>query len=126
LNNPGTIRTDSFVNQGGTLNGNPPVLLGAGPNLRIAHLSVSARHLSAEAGPSAQLRLQTLAVSLECRGLPRQHFDVETSSDLVNWAAVPSTCSEISPGVFHVEMTITSANLNFLRLHLRQKQPAPF
>ena len=112
LNNPGTLRASVFVNNGGTIIGNPPVAL-APPALRIDDVQVSGATAEARAsgatGATREVRLFWTAPA-------GARFIVERSTDLSGWTKVGAAITESVPGTYVAVVTSTGPSGSFYRL----------
>jgi hypothetical protein len=118
LNNPGTVRVGAFVNNGGTINGNPPVMLSLGPTLlRIDQLQVMGQSAGATGLHGDVATGRTLV--LKWRAAPGDRFVVESSQNLQTWAEDAWTIIETSPGTFEATLPADQAGPRFYRLRRR-------
>ena len=114
-----------FVNNGGTIVGNPPVISGPGlktllPALRIVRMTFvegTAPHLAGRKEHPVNSRRMTL----ECLGASGQPVVVETSTDLRGWSATSADVQETQPGRYRATLTIIGNGPIFFRVS--QKQP---
>jgi hypothetical protein len=112
LENPGTIRVGAFVNNGGTIIGNAPIV-GAG-DLRIEAISL----VSAQGDPSLEGLGETPAASvvLRWRGQPGGAFVVEGSPDMRSWSSVSAVIQETPPGFYSGTLSKAAGENRFFRL----------
>jgi hypothetical protein len=117
LNNPGTVRVGQFVSNGGTINGNPPVLLAPSPApLRIEQIGL-ADTTGETVGPGdVGAAGSSQMVVLKWRAAPGGRFVVQSSNDLRNWADLPAVILESSAGVFQATLQAEGARVRFYRL----------
>jgi hypothetical protein len=113
LNNPGTLRVGAFVDNGGTLIGNSPVVIGP----------QSVRIDSIELIPGSPSLLQpqsrapgALTIILRWQAAPGQRFTIEASSDLMAWREIASDIAEIDPGVYQARLTVAGWPDGFFQL----------
>jgi hypothetical protein len=97
LNNPGTVRVGAFIDNGGTIVGNAPVLMSFAPS----SIFIGGLDLGETAQPGAP---RVMAVSqpgdlvLCWKGPAEGLFVIESSSNLFLWVEVPVTIVEETPG----------------------------
>jgi hypothetical protein len=117
LNNPGTVRVGQFVSNGGTINGNPPVLLAPSPApLRIEQIGL-ADTTGETVGPGeVGAAGSSQMVVLKWRAAPGGRFVVQSSNDLRTWADLPAVILESSAGVFQATLQAEGARVRFYRL----------
>ena len=115
INNPGAISAGSFVNNGGVINGNAPDSNGL-VVLRITRVAVVGPTPQSQVRNPSTATPRPRTVSLECQGLPGHTFTVETSLDLRQWQPIAAECTETSPGVFRVSVSVPDADRRFFRL----------
>ena len=117
LNNSDTIRVGVFVNNGGQINGSPPVVVGpAAQPLRIDHIQLS---LPVSNGPApAPAASSPGTVTLAWRAVPGTHFFIEASSGLKRWVELPATVIETKPGVFQATVVLNNSRVQFYRLRI--------
>jgi hypothetical protein len=85
LNNPGTLRVGAFVNNGGSIIGNAPVVIGLGPTgLQIVITGTLTDASSASLQSDGSATVPREAVLSWFSGRARR-FVVEISNDLVQW-----------------------------------------
>jgi len=114
LNNPGTVRVGSFLNNGGTVNGNTPIILGGAAlqAVRITQIElidrsrVSVQHLPSFEAPAV------LSWSTE----PRRNFAIQISHDLVHWHPHLAAVLETSPGFYQSYVTVLVHQPCYFRL----------
>ncbi|MCL4177942.1 MAG: Ig-like domain-containing protein [Verrucomicrobia bacterium] len=113
INNPGTLRVGEFIDNGGTLIGNPPLVIGP----------QSVRIDSIELIPGSPLLLQprshlpgALTVILRWQAAPGQSFNIEASSDLMAWTDIAADIAEIEPGVYQARLTVAGWPDGFFQL----------
>jgi hypothetical protein len=111
LNNPGTVQVQAFVNNGGTINGNAPIVIGGRPDVVIESISVPA-----DSTAQARGGLGGAAVQLEFRGPPGAAFAVETSPDFRAWTRTAADIEEITPGRYRATLTGPRPSICFFRL----------
>jgi hypothetical protein len=113
INNPGTLRVGSFVNNGGTINGNPPVALSGVRIERIAldfSGSIAPQRLTRSAGSSGVL--------LEWRGPSGQRFSVESADTIGTWRSRQVEVIEFSSGRYRAIVPWTGGGRAFYRVQL--------
>jgi hypothetical protein len=109
LNN-GTITATAFVNNGGTIVGNPPVA--------AAPLAIS---LVKGASEAKAIGSAPAEVVLRWRGPVGHAFQVQSSGDLRSWTAVSTTVREVIPGHYEARISFSpSAARHFYRVVLGQ------
>ena len=118
LNNAGTLRVGAFQNNGGTVIGNAPQILGLASQLiQILSLEFSTRR-----NQSAELDRQSLnhPATLQWSGPPGAQYEIETSADLFAWIAIETPATELSPGSFQARLgsDFTAQPRRFLRVRL--------
>ena len=116
LNNPGTVQVGAYENDGATVNGNAPILLGPTglviSNLRLAlGPGLAPMVKSSVDAPGTELILTWL-------GPPVARFGVESSSDLVHWTSVSAVVYGTTPGRFQANLGPASQGQVFYRLHI--------
>jgi hypothetical protein len=117
LNNPGTVRVAQFVNNGGTINGNPPLLLVPGPSpLRIERILLA--DSAAGGGGAGEVRPagSGQVVVLKWRATPGERFGIESTTDLRTWTDLAAVVSETGPGSFEAALPAEGVALRFYRL----------
>jgi hypothetical protein len=115
LNNPGTLRVGAFVNNGGTVNGNAPVVIGLSPSsLRINTVRFERGPASTEA--AMQNARPTLQVVITWQAADSWGTVVESSRDLKHWSEQPSAVREVSPGSFEAVVSNIADTQCFFRL----------
>ena len=118
INNAGAIRAGTYVNAGGTVIGNPPLLNGAGPEVREDWLRIS--QISLDAGNAAAASFAAGGTAnasiLRWFALPSSRFAIETSTDLTHWSRAAATITEIAPGSFQGRVTLPVGNRYFFRI----------
>jgi len=117
LNNPGTLQVGAFVNNGGTINGNAPLLIGGGsgaPLINGIQLITSQPSSLQRAQASAALR----EVLISWSGRTRQAFVIETSADLRRWSDASATITEVAPGSYQARLAFSHKEQAFFRVRL--------
>ncbi len=103
------------MDNGGTLIGNAPVVVGLGPNLvRIESVELLESGLLTPGRPQLSELLQT--VVLTWRAEPGALFVVEMSDDLVSWRRPSAHVGELASGVYGASMIVPTARQYFFRL----------
>jgi hypothetical protein len=117
INNSDTIRVGVFVNLGGAITGNAPVVVGpAIQPLRIDHIQLT-RPITSGATPAPTIKSPE-TITLTWMAKPGSHFIIETSTGLKRWAEQPATVLETSPGVFHATFLLGGSKMDFYRLRV--------
>ena len=112
---PGTIMAGAFIDHGGTIVGNVPVLLPGGLQLLIGGIAFA----PANPNPGSELRALlggSQEVVLQCRGSAGRVFVVETSVDLVHWVETPAQVHESPAGDYRATLTTRGTAPRFFRL----------
>ncbi|MGV3771475.1 MAG: LamG-like jellyroll fold domain-containing protein [Verrucomicrobiales bacterium] len=113
ITNPGVLRTGNFVNLGGTIEGNAPVVVGGS----IATIN-SIQLMDASSGAVLRPNSVAITTSLQFSGAAGQSYAVEASSNLQTWVSVASQIQEISPGKYQAALTTSKS----VALYFRVKQ----
>jgi hypothetical protein len=114
ITNAGTVRVGAFVNNGGTIVGNAPVLIGAGQVAQITSIRLS---YSASSIPnSAVAGAGSCQVVLSCRGPVGQRFIIQGSADLRRWSDESAAFTQASSGEIQVTISANPATAHFYRL----------
>ena len=123
LNNPGTVQVGVYENDGGTVIGNAPIILGP------AGLVVSNLRLVQGPGVDSRRKSPLDAVGTELlmtwSGPAPGNRVVERSFDLRHWTRVEATPRQISPGRFEARLGPSIAGAVFYRLCLVPPQTGP-
>jgi hypothetical protein len=109
LNNPGTIRVGigEFINNGGTINGTPPQdLAGTSVPLQISGISITETPSTTLAKARQNGHARELVISISWSGRRGPSYAIETSADLVHWAVVAGTITEVASGSYQGRMTM--------------------
>jgi hypothetical protein len=122
LNNPGTIQVGAFVDNGGTINGNPPIVAGggslqlAGPRLEIdlSRSPAVARHQAGRLDGSVRLTWHALAAT---------QFWIETSGNLASWITAQAMILEVRPGQYQATLPLPDSSPVFFRLRWQEPDP---
>jgi hypothetical protein len=119
LNNPGTVRVGEFVNNGGTINGNPPIILFGGPGLQVLRID----RIEAIEREPAPIQRQSLAppdkiaeAMILWSAEPGRRFDIQISHDLVHWHAHEVQILESSPGRYEAYFNVPRSQPCYFRL----------
>lgn len=116
LNNPGVVRAGAFVDEGGTVNGNPPDLMHPpAPLPPIVQIELRAQAVSG-GGSSVRVASSSQQIVLKWHAAPGDRFTVQTSADLRNWSDLPVQALERRPGAFEAEVRAPVAKTAFYRL----------
>ncbi len=103
LNNPGTLQVGAFVNNGRTIIGNNPNVIGLPPaTFRILGLSVKPSAL-----PPAPLVSQEIRLIWEY-ATPAK-FTVQSRTDLVHWQEQAATIQQISATSYQATLDLAGA-----------------
>jgi hypothetical protein len=121
INNPGTIRVGEFVDHGGTIEGNPPVLIAAAPFFSIESITIEEDEGVAAQG--AESRNQNRHLVLRWSAVAGGSFALESSNDLAIWTEQPAGIEEVAPGQYRAVLAPAESKA-FLRL--RWELPARF
>ena len=117
LNNPGTVQVGQFVNNGGTINGNPPVLLSPGQApLRIEGISLTDAGIEASGPNDVRAAGAERTVTLKWHATPGDRFVIESTTDLRAWVKLPAVITESSLGSFEAALPAEGADARFYRL----------
>jgi len=108
INNSGTLSVAAFVNNGGTINGNAPVVGGLSA-LRISEIQLFSITLTASTAVEKQMVLKWSAA-------PARIFAVECSSNLTVWAEQQADIREITPGQYKADLGTTVGSNRFFRV----------
>jgi hypothetical protein len=113
INNPGILRVGAFLNQGGTINGNSPVLISGG-----APAIQQFRIIESDAGGLARASVAKTSRELELLWLagPGQQFIIESSVDLIRWTEPSARPIESPSGVYRARLTAPDEPARFFRL----------
>ncbi|MCC6823649.1 MAG: hypothetical protein IT579_23245 [Verrucomicrobia subdivision 3 bacterium] len=115
--NAGTISVAEFVNNGGTINGNAPVVLAASlaARLRIEQILQPdpAPNLAAKAGNAVMV---SRVVVLKWNASTGGQFRIEATTDLRVWTNLPVVISEPCAGMFQVALPAEDGGSRFYRL----------
>ncbi len=117
INNSGTLSVAGFVDNGGTLNGNPPVLLSPNPApLRIERISLTETNTGAVGPGDVSAAGTGRMVKLKWRAASGTRFIIEATSDLRTWVELPAVITESNPGSFEATLPAGPAGARFYRL----------
>jgi hypothetical protein len=118
IDNSGQLRVGALVDLGGTMLGNPPVVVGLGPNMvRIDSLEVvDTSRLLTPAGP--QLEIQVVLLTWE--GPPGAEFALQVSNDLVRWQPQSAAIEEVLSGRYRASLVVPLNSHSFFRVERRQ------
>jgi hypothetical protein len=116
LNNPGTVRVAQFVNNGGTINGNPPVLLAPSPGPVVVQIQVT--NVAGEGTGPGDVRAtgSDRLVTLKWRAAPGDHFIIQSSVDLQQWTNLPAMITKEESGEFEAILSTGDGSGKFYRL----------
>ena len=126
LNNPGTVRAGFFLNLGGIIHGNTPVLIGVAgaPQIDFAPgwLRIDGVALETTNAGVASKRSATdadVTIVLFWPGPPGLTFEVEMSNDLTGWSVAPADIQETAPGLYRGKVPSRSESAHYFRLRHR-------
>ena len=115
IDNSGTLRVGAFVDNGGTLIGNAPVVVGLGPNMvRIDSVDLLESGLLTPGRPQLSEIVQT--VVLTWRAESGALFAVEMSEDLTTWRRPSAHIEELVPGLYGASLIVPKAPQYYFRL----------
>jgi hypothetical protein len=114
--NPGTIRAGAFVDNGGTIVGNAPVLLGPPGPLAFTGILFSDERVPAGGASMTGGTLSDTSVVLKWRGPAARQFQVQSSSDLRTWSSETVLIVESSPGFFEARVNASRIGRRFFRV----------
>jgi len=115
LSNSGTIKVGAFVNNGGTIVGNAPVV-----SLVIPML-IEVVKLPSSQSPGSQPRATIQAQDtylLRWVAPANQTFILESSTDLVHWMPRSTTVRHVAPDLYETDLALVEAK-EFFRLRMR-------
>jgi len=120
INNPGTLQVGAFVDNGGTINGNAPVVIGLpAPVFAITSLGFEGGSgQSADADSSVAFALAPQIVVLKWVADPGTQFVLESSSDLIEWRETPASIEEGSDGHYEGRLFTPQDPSCFFRIRL--------
>ena len=118
INNPATFRVGEFVNFGGTVVGNAPIVIGMPPTfagVQITGFSLvpaenSTRPLRTSPTASVQLHWETESVG---------DFIIQSSMDLLYWRTVPAVVTQVSSSGYRADLPDSGASQGFFRVLAR-------
>jgi hypothetical protein len=116
LNNPGTVRVAQFVNNGGTINGNPPVLLAPSPSPVVVQIQVMNVPGDGTGPGDVQATGSGRLVTLKWRATPGDQFIIESSANLQQWTNLPAVITGANSGEFEAIISAVDGNARFYRL----------
>jgi hypothetical protein len=115
IDNIGTLRVGAFVNQGGTLVGNAPVVVGLAANrVRIDTIELLESGLLTPGRPQLSDVLQTFVLTWQAE--TGAVFAVEISEDLVRWERPSAHVQELASGLYGASLIVPKAGHYFFRL----------
>jgi hypothetical protein len=127
LTNPGTIRAGSVVDNGATIVGNAPTVIGGGAGFAIHSLQVGSTAAEVFARPAAvgSRDLQPHELRLTWVGLPSARFAVELSLDLLTWRQIEAWIVSPTAGRFEAIVPLPQLSSGFFRIVEVPAPPTP-
>jgi hypothetical protein len=117
LNNPGTLQAGAFVNNGGTVNGNSPVVIGLpAPAFAITTIELETVVSQSTSGNPSLLVLAPKTVVLKWIAFPGAEFVVEHSSNLLEWQEIPASVRETTGGHYEAGLYAHDNPQGFFRI----------
>ena len=110
--NPGTIKAAAFVNNGGTITGNVPVI---GPLASVQLQFTGPLHPPPAGAQGLSSGPPRSGFALSWSADPGRSFVVESSTDLVHWSVTAIPVNEIAPGQYEVDL-VPASEQGFLRV----------
>ena len=114
LNNPGTVRVGEFANDGGTVNGNAPVVTGLQQNFVVIDRITLGKGGFAQ--PSGANSPSYRSVILHWTGPPAVTFVLESSENLNTWKLHEARIAESSSGRYEGTAVIDRKARSFFRI----------
>jgi hypothetical protein len=122
INNPATLRVGEFVNFGGTVVGNAPIVIGLPPS--FAGVQITGFSLVPAENSTHPLRTSPNAgVQLHWETESDGDFIVQSSTDLVHWRTVPAVVTQVSSSGYRADLPESGASQGFFRVLARPPSP---
>ncbi|MFO1460690.1 MAG: hypothetical protein U1G08_14955 [Verrucomicrobiota bacterium] len=111
IENPGVLRVGAFVDQGGTVNGNAPLVTGLIAHNTAVITSIRRERAPAGVGPSTET-----ALIIGWKAISMVNFVAESSDDLVHWKIVSGEPSVVGPASFETRVAVPAGSQRFIRI----------
>ena len=111
IENPGVLRVGAFVDQGGTVIGNAPVVAGFASGNTAVITSIRRERTAGGIGPSTET-----ALIIGWKAPSVANFVAESSDDLVHWSVIPGEPSIVGPADFETRVAVPPGSQRFIRI----------
>jgi hypothetical protein len=122
INNPGRIEVGGFVDLGGTLVGNAPVIRPGG-GVQISGIQLNGVGAVPQNWSSTEGLFPRVTVVVDCRGPAGSVLSLETSFDLRVWHTTAAAAEALAPGEFRLTVTVPAQGHQFFRLNVLKGMP---
>ncbi|MBL9175134.1 MAG: carboxypeptidase regulatory-like domain-containing protein [Verrucomicrobiales bacterium] len=111
LENPGVLQVGAFVDQGGTVVGNAPVVTGLVPPNTAVITSIRTEGPSGGLSPSFEA-----ALVIRWKAPSPSNFVAESSEDLIHWSRIPGEPFVRGPADFETRIAVPPDSQRFIRI----------
>jgi hypothetical protein len=113
IDNPGALRVGTFTDNGGTVVGNEPIIVGP----PVGQARIVALTFPPLSGASrSRFSESSLAVQLTWETAGNERFALQYSHDFVRWQTVAASVRQIAPGHFQAELNLKEYDACFFRV----------